>query len=82
MNAPAIIARWPEMMKRKTAADYVDMSVPSFVNEVAAGRFPGGVIVGGTMHWHKGALDKALARIAGEIDDGDEISQTLRKRYG
>lgn len=59
-------ARWPAMMKRGTAAEYVDMSEGAFVREVLAGRLPCGVHLGGREHWHKDALDRALAVIAGE----------------
>lgn len=87
MNAPVrLVARWPAIMKRRTAAEYLDMSIPSFEKEIAAGRLPSGVIVGGCQHWHKEALDKALARIAGDLETGDDdilrdIEEGL-KRYG
>lgn len=71
---------WPKMMKRETAAKYCDMSVNSFLKEIAAGRLPAGVQFGGLLHWHRNALDKALALIAGEADD-DEIARELRDRY-
>ncbi len=54
------------MMSRATAAAYCDMSEPAFIAEVAAGRVPTGVTFGRREHWYKPALDKALARIAGE----------------
>lgn len=81
MTAHSIPA-WPGMMKRKTAAAYCDMSIPSFEKEIAAGRLPSGVVFGGCLHWHKEALDKALARIAGELDDEDDIDRELREHYG
>lgn len=71
---------WPALMKRETAAKYCDVSVNSFLREVAAGRLPAGVMFGGLLHWHRSAIDKALARIAGEADD-DEIARLLRDRY-
>lgn len=77
MTAP----NWPMMMKRATAAAYCDMSVDSFLREVAAGRLPAGVQFGGLLHWHRTALDKALARIAGEADDEDDIARKLKARY-
>lgn len=74
-------ARWPAMMKRKTAADYCDMSVPSFEREIIAGRLPSGVMFGGLEHWHKEALDRALAVIAGEAVVPD-YRKKLQDRYG
>ena len=62
--------RWPHMMKRATAAAYCDLSIHSFDVEVAAGRLPQPVKLGGRDHWHRPAIDKALERLAGEpVDD-------------
>ncbi len=58
--------RWPHMMKRATAAQYCDLSDAAFIGEVAKGRLPTGVNLGGRDHWFRPALDKALAVIAGE----------------
>lgn len=41
------MTRWPAMMKRKTAAEYADLSEAAFVREVAAGRLPPAIIFGG-----------------------------------
>lgn len=60
------IARWPAMMKRKTAAEYCDMSESAFEREIIAGRLPAGVMFGGREHWRKEALDGAFARLSGE----------------
>lgn len=73
-------ARWPAMMKRKTAAEYLDMSEAAFEREVVSGRLPTAVIMGGRDHWSKEALDRALAAIAGE--DVDEAEAEFRRRYG
>lgn len=72
--------RWPQMMQRKTAAEYCDMSIPSFEREIIAGRLPAGVMFGGREHWYKDALDRAIAAIAG--DAVDDIEHELKKRYG
>ncbi len=64
--------RWPQMMKRATAAEYVDMTEPAFEREIAKGRLPAGVMFGGKLHWHKTALDRSLAIIAGERLDSVE----------
>lgn len=72
--------RWPAMMKRATAAAYCDISIASFEREIVAGRLPSGVVFGGREHWHREALDRALAAIAGE--NVSDIDAELRRRYG
>lgn len=59
-------ARWPAMMRRKTAAEYMDMSEAAFEREVASGRLPAAVPLGGRDHWRRDALDKALDFLTGE----------------
>lgn len=79
MTAP-VLPGWPAMMQRKLAAAYCDMSVPSFEREIVSGRLPSGVMFGGREHWHKEALDRALAAIAGEaVCDAEK---ELLRRYG
>jgi hypothetical protein len=73
--------RWPRLMKRKTAAEYCDLSEPAFEREVHEGRLPIGVKVGGREHWDKLALDAAISRLAGAIDEPD-YRRKLRERYG
>lgn len=63
------LPHWPAAMRRQKAAAYCDLSVPEFEREVAAGRLPSPVQLGRHEHWSKAQLDKALAIIAGEIDD-------------
>lgn len=60
------IPHWPAMMRRATAAAYLDISERSFIGEIAAGRLPSGVILGGREHWRKDAIDKAISAISGE----------------
>lgn len=67
-------------MKRKTAAEYLDMSEAAFEREVIAGRLPAPVVIGGRDHWSKQAVDRALAAIAGE--DVSEAEAEFRRRYG
>jgi hypothetical protein len=55
------------MMKLATAAQYCDLSTGAFQGEVAAGRLPSPVNLGGRDHWFRPALDAALERIAGEM---------------
>lgn len=76
-----IIAAWPQLMKRKTAADYLDMSEAAFVREVLAGRLPMSVTVGGREHWRKDAIDKALDRMTGDSDVPDYLRE-FNEKYG
>lgn len=56
----------PRMMARPRAAHYCDLSETLFEREVAAGRLPVPVMLGGKEHWSRVALDEYLARLAGE----------------
>lgn len=44
---------WPRMLKRKTAAQYCDLSEAAFEREVVAGRLPAPVMLGGREHSRK-----------------------------
>lgn len=74
------MTRWPAMMRRKTAAEYCDLSEAAFEREVVAGRLPASVTFGGREHWRKDALDVAFARLTG--DDVPEYRKRLRGDYG
>ena len=65
-------ARWPQMMKRQTAAEYCDLSVSSFNGEVLRGRLPSPVELGGRDHWYRPAIDRALALLTGDITEYEE----------
>jgi predicted DNA-binding transcriptional regulator AlpA len=54
------------MMRRQTAAAYLDLSIPEFEREVAAARLPQPVKLGNHEHWSKIAIDDAVARLSGE----------------
>lgn len=73
--------RWPRLMKRKTAAEYCDLSESSFVAEVTAGRLPCGITLGQREHWDRLALDNAISRLTGGEDEPD-YRRKLRERYG
>ena len=60
---------WPRMMKRVTAARYVDLATAKFLQEVASGRLSPPVTLGGEEHWDRSALDTDLDRIAGRVTD-------------
>lgn len=55
-----VAPHWPAMMRKATAAAYLDISEVSFVKEISAGRMPSGVILGGREHWRKDAIDAAI----------------------
>lgn len=74
-------ARWPAMMKRKTAAEYCDMSEAAFEREIMAGRLPAGVIFGGREHWSREAIDRALAQLTGTTGEPDYVRE-MKERYG
>jgi hypothetical protein len=57
------------MMRRPTAALYCDMAATEFEREVAAGRLPMPLPFGKQERWSKTQLDRALATIAGDVDD-------------
>jgi len=71
---------WPLMLKRAMAAAYLDMSEASFEREIAQGRLPDGVMLGGRAHWYRPALDKAIALIAGEGEHDPEAE--FWERFG
>lgn len=68
-------------MKRKTAAEYVDMSEAAFEREIVAGRLPAGIMFGGREHWRKDALDAAIAALGG-TEDEPEYLRKWREKYG
>lgn len=73
--------RWPRLMKRKTAAEYCDLSEPAFEREVLSGNLPCAIKLGQREHWDKLALDKAISRLAG-TEDVPDYRRELRERYG
>lgn len=75
------MTRWPQMMKRKTAASYLDMSEAAFEREVFAGRLPQSVTIGGREHWRKDAIDKALEALSGG-QAMPEWQREFEARYG
>lgn len=76
-----VSARWPAMMSRKTAMEYLDVGEAAFEREIASGRIPEGVSFGGRPHWRRDVLDKALAVITGEATS-DHIARFEERRRG
>ena len=60
---------WPRMLTRAKAAAYVDLATAKFMQEVAAGRLPMPVKLGGEEHWDRNALDRDLDRLSGAFSD-------------
>jgi prophage regulatory protein len=54
---------WPEMMRQRTAAAYLDLSESAFIREVYRGTLPDPVVLGGRQSWSRQELDAALARL-------------------
>lgn len=71
---------WSRMLKRSSAAAYLDMSEKAFEREVANGRLPQPVMLGGSNHWCRNAMDKALDRITG-ADPLPDYLRDFEARY-
>lgn len=65
---PKPVRDWPRMMLRATAAAYLDMPVSAFEKEVAAGRLPIPILIGGKERWDRTKIDKAL-----DVINGDDV---------
>lgn len=56
---------WPILMTKKTVLAYLDMGEVALEREIATGRLPDGVWIGGKQRWYRNAIDNALEAIAG-----------------
>lgn len=64
------MTNWPALMTRKTVLAYLDMGEAALQKEIATGRLPDGLWIGGKQRWYRNAIDRALEVIAGErVDD-------------
>jgi len=54
---------WPEMMRQRTAAAYLDLSESAFIREVYRGTLPNPALLGGRQSWNRQQIDKAIARL-------------------
>lgn len=71
----------PRMLLRKDAAAYCSLSEAAFEREVASGKLPFPVRLGGRDHWCVKALDKALDALTGQSDAPD-YRKRLYERFG
>ena len=58
---------WPQAMKRRTAAAYLDLSLTDFDREVANAKLPPGVSLGRSLHWLRVSIDEHLDRLSGDV---------------
>ena len=63
---------WPSLMRRKTAAAYLDMSVETLERQIIAGKLPTSVLIGRIEYWRKDAIDAALARLDSGMPDYEQ----------
>lgn len=61
-----LINNWPSMMRRKTAAAYLDLSIAAFEREVIVGIIPQPVMLGGRESWSRKQIGDAMSRLTGE----------------
>ncbi len=54
---------WPEMMRQRTAAAYLDLSESAFIREVYRGTLPNPVVLGGRRSWSRQELEASIARL-------------------
>lgn len=57
---------WPKMMRRATAAAYLDLTEALFTQEVNAGRLPPPVLFAGKEAWAQVQIDRVLDMITGD----------------
>lgn len=74
------MSRWPALMNRKTAAEYVEVHPDTFSKEVACGRMPSPVLFGGRDHWRRADIDQAIRRLGGGSNSTDDIRARMMER--
>lgn len=67
---------WPAMMRKGTAAAYLDLSVAVFSREVVAGVIPPPIVLGGRPSWSRRQIDAAMERLTEEQGADDWRSRT------
>ena len=61
---------WPQMMRLRTAAAYLDLSEKGFQAEIERGLLPKPVMLGGKPHWSRHRIDCAIATLLAWSDEG------------
>lgn len=56
------------MMRKRTAAAYLDLSIAAFEREIATGALPMGHHFGGRDSWSKKQIDAAVDRMTGDAE--------------
>lgn len=69
---------WPRMLSRSMAAAYCGLTSVTLEREVAEGRLPMPVQLGGQAHWCRKALDTALDRLT--MDTAPDWRKGARER--
>jgi len=77
-----VTARWPAMMRRRTASEYLELSEAAFEREVVAGRLPAAIVLGGRDHWSKDAIDAAINHLTGSGQGVPDYRRKTQERYG
>lgn len=54
---------WPELMRQRTAAAYLDLSESTFIREVYRGTLPLPIVPGGRQSWSREQINAAVARL-------------------
>ena len=54
---------WPELMRQRTAAAYLDLSESAFIREVYRGILPYPIVLGGRQSWSRQELDSSIAKL-------------------
>ena len=57
---------WPRMMRKSTAAAYLDITDAAFQRAVDSGQLPQPVEFGGTKLWSRPAIDLVCEGVAGD----------------
>lgn len=60
------------MMKRRTAAAYLDLSIAELEREIAAGRLPQPIMLGNGLHWSRAEIDTCIERMTGGEESTDD----------
>lgn len=54
---------WPDMMRQRTAAAYLDLSESAFIREIYRGTLPNPILLGGRQSWSRHEIDASIAQL-------------------